>query len=151
MVKRCIFAVSLALTLTLAMTLAAAAAEPDVGKPAFKNISSTSGILKYGFKGAAVYDKALRKWSFYKMTTITRSKVAGYVNQINSNLALAAGLHHVAVYDFKSHAWRVYKGGPDDSTAMLKNNFVLTNTYARVKILNGPYIKYQNGAWGQSR
>ena len=151
MLKRSVFTVTLGLLLALAMAVTAAAAEPNVGTPAFKAISSKSGTLKYGFKGAAVYDNALRKWSFYKMTTITRRKVEGYVNQINNNLALAAGLHRVAVYDFKSHAWREYKSGPDDSTAMLKNNFLLTSAYARVKILNGPYIKYQNGTWVRSR
>jgi|GEM_PF-6957427 hypothetical protein len=153
MASRHVLAALLAVVLTLGLALAALAKEPDVGTPAFKNIASRSGILKYGFRGAAVYDNATRQWHFVSMTTITRHKVAGYVNQINNNLALAAGLYWTAVYDFRAHAWRVYKskGGVDDSTGNLKKNFVLTDTYARVKYLNAPYVKYQNGSWSRSK
>jgi len=125
----------------------------DVGLPAFKPISSKTMTLKYGFKGASVYDNALKKWQFYKMTTITRHKVEGYVNQINDNFALAAGLHEVAVYDFSKHQWFVYKkGGADDSTGMLNKNFEMTKDYVKVKVLNGPFIKYTTvTGWVETR
>ncbi|MEN2994617.1 MAG: hypothetical protein ABDH19_04625 [Thermodesulfovibrio sp.] len=47
----------------------------DIGSSIFKPISSKTMTLKYGFKGASVYDNALKKWQFYKMTTITHHKV----------------------------------------------------------------------------
>lgn len=135
-------------------TLPLMAQDPsDVGSPAFKPISSKTMTLKYGFKGASVYDNALKKWQFYKMTTITRHKVEGYVNQINDNFALAAGLYEVAVYDFSKHQWFAYKkGGADDSTGMLNKNFEITRDYVKVKILNGPFIKYTTATgWVETR
>lgn len=115
----------------------------DVGTPAFAPISSNTMTLKYGFKGASVYDKSLKKWQFLKMTTITRSKVEGYVNQINDNLALAAGIGTIAVYDFSKHRWIVYERVTvDDSTAMLDKNIILGKDYAIVKVLNGNFLKY---------
>ena len=130
----------------------ALAGGPDLGRPAFPAVSSPTMILKYGFRGAAVYDKALKRWSVHRMTTITRRKVAGYVNQVNRNLALAAGLHEVAVYDYRKHAWQVYRPAPvDDSTRNLRRNLVLTPTYAKVKLLNGPFLVYRNGRWSKVR
>lgn len=126
----------------------------DVGTPAFRPISSKTMTLKYGFKGATVYDTALKKWQFLRMTTITRSKVEGHVNKINDNLALAAGIGTIAVYDFKKHRWIIReKVTVDDSTAMLNQNIILGNDYAIVKVLNGPFLKYtiQTGAWQEIR
>jgi hypothetical protein len=117
----------------------------NVGTPAFKPLLSKSAnmTLKYGFLGASVYDSSTKKWEFYKMTTITRHKVEGFVNMVNDNFALAAGLHEVALYDFGKHKWFIYKKlGADDSTGMLKTNFELTKDYAKVKTLNGPWIRY---------
>jgi hypothetical protein len=138
----------------LAFTPVYAQSPSDVGTPAFKQISSKTMTLKYGFKGASVYDNSLKKWVFHKMTTITRGKVEGYVNMINDNFALAAGLHEVAVYDYSKHKWMVYskKGGADDSTGMLNKNFELTPDYAKVKILNGPFIKYTSASgWDETK
>ena len=147
---------SLAITVTIlalgAMVSYAQEDPSNVLTPAFKPISSKTMTLKYGFKGASVYDNADKKWHLYKMTTITRSKVEGFVNQVNDNFALAAGLHEVAVYDFNKHKWFIYKnGGCDDSTGGLKTNFEMTADYVKVKILNGPWIRYapnQNG-WAE--
>jgi hypothetical protein len=129
------------------------AAEDDVGSPVFKPISSKTMTLKYGFLGASVYDNSTKKWNMHKMTTITRHKVEGHVNMINDNFALAAGLHEVAVYDCAKHKWFVYKkGGADDSTGMLKSNFEMTRDYVKVRILNGPFIKYTStSGWIETR
>ena len=138
--------------LMLAVFASAVTAQEDpsnVGSPAFKPLSSKTMTLKYGFKGASVYDNSTRKWHLHRMTTITRSKVEGFVNQVNDNLALAAGLHEVAVYDFNKHRWFVYKnGGCDDSTAALRTNFEMTADYVKVKVLNGPWIRYATGTSG---
>jgi hypothetical protein len=125
----------------------------NVGSPAFKPLSSNTMTLKYGFGGASVYDNSTGKWNMHKMTTITRHKVEGYVNMVNNNFALAAGLYEVAVYDYSKHQWIVYKnGGADDSTGMLKTNFEMTADYVKVKILNGPFIKYTSaGGWVETR
>jgi len=127
-----------------AMTCQAQQDPANVGSPAFKPLQSKSMnmTLKYGFLGASVYDSTMKKWNFHKMTTITRSKVEGYVNMINDNFALAAGLHEVSLYDYSKHSWFTYKKGCDDSTGMLNRNFEMTKDYVKVKILNGPWIKY---------
>lgn len=125
----------------------------NVGTPSFKPISSKTMTLKYGFLGASVYDNSTKKWNMHVMTTITRQKVEGYVNRINDNFALAAGLHEVAVYDYSKHQWFVYKkGGADDSTDTLNTNFEITADYVKVKILNGPFIKYASASgWVATR
>lgn len=139
------------LGIILMFTFSLYAQDPsDVGTPAFKPLSSKTMTLKYGFKGASVYDTSLKKWQFLKMRTITRSKVEGHVNKINDNLALAAGIGTIAVYDFTKHRWIIReKVTVDDSTAMLNQNIILGNDYAIVKVLNGPFLKYtiQSGAW----
>lgn len=124
----------------------------NVGSPAFKPVTSKTMTLKYGFSGASVYDNSLKKWVFQKLSaTITRHKVEGYVNQVNDRMALAAGLHEIAVYDYNKHAWAVReKATPDDSTGELNNNFVLTNDYAEVVLLNGPKLRYTaGGGWAE--
>jgi len=84
------------------------------------------------------------------MTTITRHKVEGFVNMVNDNFALAAGLHEVSVYDYGKHKWFTYKKhGADDSTGMLKTNFEMTKDTVKVKTLNGPWIKYTSAAGWQ--
>jgi hypothetical protein len=145
--KKSLFVFALATALMLAgVVICHAQQDPaNVGTPAFKPLSSKSGnmTLKYGFLGASVYDGSTKKWEFYKMTTITRHKVEGFVNMVNDNFALAAGLHEVALYDFGKHKWFVYKKlGADDSTGMLKTNFEMTKDHVKVKTLNGPWIKY---------
>ncbi|MCX8027974.1 MAG: hypothetical protein N3A62_09010 [Thermodesulfovibrionales bacterium] len=124
--------------------LVATAQDPsDVGTPAFKPITSKTMTLKYGIKGASVYDTALKKWQFLKMTTITRSKVEGFVNQINDKFALAAGIGTIAIYDFAKHRWVVREHVTvDDSTQALRQNIILTRDYALVKVLNGPFLRY---------
>ena len=127
----------------LLCTTFAAASVPNVGNPSFDPISSNNMALRYGFNGAAVY--ADGRWYFHRMTTITRSRVRGHVNQINDNFALAVGLHEFAIFDFSKKQWVVYRGNnvsADDSTAQLRTNMVLTPSYARVKILNGPFVQY---------
>jgi hypothetical protein len=145
--KKSFVVFSLAVVMTVFGALASYAQQDpaNVGTPAFKPLLSKSSnmTLKYGFLGASVYDSSTKKWEFYKMTTITRHKVEGFVNMVNDNFALAAGLHEVALYDYGKHKWFVYKKhGADDSTGALKTNFELTKDYARVKTLNGPWIKY---------
>ncbi len=145
--KKSLFVFSLAVVMTVFGALSGYAQQDpaNVGTPAFKPLQSKSSnmTLKYGFLGASVYDSSTKKWEFYKMTTITRHKVEGFVNMVNDNFALAAGLHEVALYDYGKHKWFVYKKlGADDSTGALKTNFELTKDYAKVKTLNGPWIKY---------
>ncbi len=154
--KKSIFVFALATALMVAGVLVCDAQQDpsNVGTPAFKPLSSKSSnmTLKYGFKGASVYDNSNKKWHLQKMTTITRHKVEGFVNQVSDNFALAAGLHEVALYDFNKHRWFLYKnGGCDDSTGALKTNFEMTADHVKVKILNGPWIRYapnQNG-WAE--
>lgn len=132
-------------SLTVGVMTCQAQQDPaNVGTPAFKPLQSNSMnmTLKYGFLGASVYDSSMKKWIFHKMTTITRSKVEGYVNMINDNFALAAGLYEVSLYDYGKHSWFTHKKGCDDSTGMLNRNFEMTKDYVKVKILNGPWIKY---------
>ncbi len=142
--KTKILALTSIVVFTLICSINLYAQDPsDVGTPAFAPISSKTMTLKYGFKGASVYDTTLKKWQFLKMTTITRSKVEGFVNQINDNLALAAGIGTIAVYDFSKHRWIVYERVTvDDSTAMLDKNIILGKDYAIVKVLNGNFLKY---------
>lgn len=123
----------------------------DVGTPSFGEKSSNTMKLRYGFKGASVFDNSKKAWSLIQMTTITRHKVEGHVNQINDKFALAAGLHSVAVYDYSKHQWIEYKNATsDDSTGNLKVNFEISNDYVKVKTLNGPFIKYTTaGGWQQ--
>lgn len=149
--KTKVLAVAVAVGIFLMLSASLYAQDPsDVGTPAFAPISSKTMTLKYGFKGASVYDTALKKWQFLKMTTITRSKVEGHVNKVNDNLALAAGIGTIAVYDFAKHRWIIReKVTVDDSTTMLNQNIILGNDYVIVKVLNGPFLKYtiQTGAW----
>lgn len=152
--KRSLFVFALVAALTLSGALACHAQQDpsNVGTPAFKPVSSKSGTmtLKYGFLGASVYDGSTKKWDFHKMTTITRSKVEGFVNQVNDSFALAAGLHEVSLYDYGKHKWFTYKKhGADDSTGMLKTNFEMTKDYVKVKTLNGPWIRYTSAAGWQ--
>lgn len=146
-----LLAVALAVGIFLMLSVNLYAQDPsDVGTPAFAPISSNTMTLKYGFKGASVYDTALKKWQFLKMTTITRSKVERHVNKVNDNLALAAGIGTIAVYDFAKHKWIVHeKVTVDDTTLNLNQNIILGNDYAIVKVLNGPFVRYtvQTGAW----
>lgn len=115
----------------------------DLGSPAFRAIASNTMVLHYGFRGALVYEPNGKKAERLRMVTITRGKVEGFVNQINDRLALAAGLHEIAVYDFSKHKWFILeKVTPDDSTGALKQNFILTPDYAMVKQLGGPFYKY---------
>ena len=124
----------------------------DMGSPAFKTIASQTMVLQYGFRGALVYEPNGNRAERLRMVTITRSKVEGYVNQVNNKLALAAGLHEVAVYDFSKHKWFVLeKVTPDDSTGALKENFILTPDYARVKQLGGPFYKYTSATGWQKQ
>jgi len=141
--KILVLAVALLFTLMLSINLYAQDPLRCIGTPAFAPISSKTMTLKYGFKGASVYDTALKKWQFLKMATITRSKVDGYVNQINDNLVLAAGIGTIAVYDFSKHRWIIRERVTvDDSTAMLKQNIILGQDYAIVNVLNGPFLRY---------
>ena len=152
--KRSLLVFALVAVFALSWALACHAQQDpsNVGTPAFKPVSSKSGnmTLKYGFLGASVYDGTTKKWNFFKMTTITRGKVEGFVNQVNDSFALAAGLHKVAVYDYGKHRWVVHeKRGADDSTGMLKTNFEMTKDYVKVKTLNGPWIKYTSASGWQ--
>jgi hypothetical protein len=152
--KRSLFVFALVAALTLSGALACRAQQDpsNVGSPAFKPVSSKSGnmTLKYGFLGASVYDASTKKWDFHKMTTITRSKVEGFVNMVNDSFALAAGLHEVSLYDYGKHKWFTYKKhGADDSTGMLKTNFEMTKDTVKVKTLNGPWIKYTSATGWQ--
>lgn len=121
----------------------------DVGYPSFKEKSSSSMKLRYGFNGASVFDKSKNAWVFIPMTTITRNRVDGYVNQVNDKFALAAGLHSVAVYDYSKHQWVERKPAPtDDSSDTLNANFQVTPASVKVKTLNGPFITYTSaGGW----
>jgi hypothetical protein len=122
----------------------------DLGSPAFKVISSNPMTLYYGFRGAVVFERGANQWQRVRMVTITRSKVEGFVNQVNDKLALAAGLHEVAVYDLIKHKWVVLeKVTPDDSTGVLAQNFILTPDYAMVKQLGGPFYKYTSATGWQ--
>lgn len=124
----------------------------DMGSPAFKPAASQTMVLQYGFRGALVYEPNGNRAERLRMVTITRSKVQGYVNQVNNRLALAAGLHEVAVYDLSKHKWFVLeKVTPDDSTGALKENFILTPDYARVKQLGGPFYKYTTATGWQKQ
>jgi len=151
--KKSVFVLSLILaSLVIGALVCHAQQDPaNVGTPAFKLLQSKSMnmTLKYGFLGASVYDGSTKKWGFHKMTTITRSKVEGYVNMINDNFALAAGLHEVSLYDYGKHKWFTYNKGCDDSTGMLNKNFEMTKDYVKVKILNGPWIKYMTATGWQ--
>lgn len=105
--------------------------------------SSNTMKLRYGFNGASVFDKSKNAWVYLPMTTITRGRVDGYVNQVNDKFALAAGLHSVAVYDYSKHQWVERKPAPvDDSSGDLKANFQFSDTTVKVKTLNGPAITY---------
>lgn len=148
--KRIVTVLSLVLTAALLISTVSIAEDPaDVGTPQFKVLDSKNMTLKYGFKGASVFDKSTKKWNMFKMTTITRHKVEGFVNQVNDKFALAAGLHSIAVYDYGQHRWVELKSvTTDDSTAMLKTNFEFTDQYVKVKTLNGPFYKYTTaGGW----
>jgi hypothetical protein len=151
--KKSVFVILLILaSLVIGALVCHAQQDPaNVGTPAFKPLQSKSMnmTLKYGFLGASVYDASTKKWEFHKMTTITRSKVEGYVNMISDNFALAAGLHEVSLYDYSKHRWFTYKKGCDDSTGMLNKNFEMTKDYVKVKTLNGPWIKYTTAAGWQ--
>jgi len=115
----------------------------DMGSPKFRTIASNTMVLHYGFRGALVYEPNGNRAERVRMATITRKKVEGYVNQVNDRLALAAGLYEIAVYDFSKHKWFVLeKVTPDDSTGALRQNFILTPTYAMVKQLGGPFYRY---------
>lgn len=107
--------------------------------------------LRYGFNGASVFDNSKKAWVFIPMTTITRNRVDGYVNQVNDNdkFALAAGLHSVAVYDYSRHQWMERKPAPtDDSSGDLRTNFQFSDTSVKVKPLSGPFITYTTaGGW----
>lgn len=148
--KRIAIVVSLvSLLALLGVSLVCAENPQEVGTPQFKVLDSKTMTLKYGFRGATVFDKATKKWNLLKMTTITRHKVEGFVNQVNDKFALAAGLHSIAVYDVAQHRWIEVKNvTTDDSTAMLKTNIEFTDQYVRVKTLNGPFYKYTTaGGW----
>lgn len=125
----------------------------DLGSPVFKPVSSNTMTLYYGFRGAVVHDRGTNNWQRLRMVTITRHKVEGFVNQVNDRLALAAGLHEVAVYDFSKHRWFVLeKVAPDDSTNALRQNIILMPDYARIKQLNGPFYKYTTATgWMKSQ
>jgi hypothetical protein len=122
----------------------------DVGDPMFKVAGSKTMDLYYGFRGAVVFDRGTNKWERARMVTITRKKVEGYVNQVNDNFVLAAGLHDIAVYDFSKHKWVVLeRTTPDDSTAMLPKNFIVTPQFVQVRQLNGPFWKYTSASGWQ--
>ncbi len=123
--------------------------ESYVGNPSFKERSSSTMKLRYGFNGASVFDKSKNAWVYIPMTPITRNRVDGYVNQVNDKFALAAGLHSVAVYDYSKHRWVERKPAPiDDSSGDLKTNFQFSDTSVKVKTLNGPSITYTTaGGW----
>ncbi len=124
----------------------------DVGDPAFKVISSNAITLYYGFRGAVVMERGANQSQRVRMATITRHKVEGFVNQVNDKLALAAGLHEIAVYDVGKHKWLVLENvTPDDSTGVLTQNFILTPDYAMVKQLGGPSYKYTSAAGWQKQ
>jgi hypothetical protein len=119
----------------------------DVGTPAFKPISSGTMTLWYGFKGAAVIENGKTAPAFQQLMTITRTKAEGFVNQINAQFALAAGVYGIAVYDLSKHGWYVMKDlTPDDQTDLLAKNFILTATSVRVKALNGPWLEYTSAS-----
>jgi len=124
----------------------------DMGSPAFKPVASNTMVLQYGFRGALVYEPNGNRAERVRMVTITRGKVEGFVNQVNDRLALAAGLHEIAVYDFSKHKWFVLeKVTPDDSTGALKQNFILAPDYAMVKQLGGPSYKYTTATGWQKQ
>ncbi len=124
----------------------------DMGSPAFRPAASNTMVLQYGFRGALVYEPNGNRAERLRMVTITRGKVEGFVNQVNDRLALAAGLHEIAVYDFSKHKWVVLERvTPDDSTGALKQNFILTPDYAMVKQLGGPFYKYTTATGWQKQ
>lgn len=125
----------------------------DLGSPAFKAVSAGNHTLLYGFRGAVVINGATGKAERVRMNTITRSKVEGYVNQINGRFALAAGLHDLAVYDFSKNKWIVKERvTPDDSTGALKENFILGGDFVQVRQLNGPLWRYTSAnGWQEIR
>jgi len=124
----------------------------DMGSPQFKGVASRTMVLLYGFRGALVFEPNGNRAERLRMVTITRSKVEGFVNQVNDRLALAAGLHEIAVYDFSKHKWFVLERvTPDDSTGALKQNFILTPDYAMVKQLGGPFYKYTTATGWQKQ
>lgn len=127
------------------------ASPTDLGSPTFKAISNGNSTLLYGFRGAVVINGG--KADRVRMNTITRSKVEGYVNQINSRFALAAGLHDIAVYDFSKGKWFVKERvTPDDSTGALKENLVLGADFVQVRQLNGPIWRYTSATgWQEIR
>ncbi len=143
--------ISAALALLLAITTAGLSQSGDVGRPAFQEIRTATMILRYGFAGAAVRELSKNDWASISMTTITRGRVEGFVNQANDQFALAAGLHSVAVYDISKHEWCEMKGVRcDDAPDALGRNFVLSPTAVRVKTLNGPWIEYTSaGGWAR--
>jgi hypothetical protein len=149
--KKIVTIVSLVLTAALMIANISLAEDPsNVGSPQFKVLDSKTMTLKYGFNGASVFDKSTKKWNMLKMTTITRHKVEGFVNQVNDKFALAAGLHSIAVYDYAQHRWIEVKNvTTDDSTGMLKTNIEFTDQYVKVKTLNGPFYKYTAGSGWQ--
>lgn len=133
---------AMVLVLTAAPSLALGD-DSYVGTPSFNERSSNTMKLRYGFNGASVFDKSKNAWVYLPMTTITRGRVDGYVNQVNDKFALAAGLHSVAVYDYSKHQWVERKPAPvDDSSGDLKANFQFSDTTVKVKTLNGPAITY---------
>ena len=149
--NRRIFVLACLLIFLLVSSVSLFADDSNVGTPSFSERSSNTMMLRYGFKGASVFDKSKNKWFFIAMTTITRHKVEGHVNQVNDKFALAAGLHSIAVYDYSKHQWIEYKNATsDDSSGNLKVNFEITNDYVKVKTLGGPFIKYtSSGGWQQ--
>lgn len=143
--------ISAALALLLALTSAGLSQSGDVGRPAFQEIRTATMILRYGFAGAAVRELTRNDWSAISMTTLTRGRVEGHVNQANAQFALAAGLHSVAVYDVRKHEWCELKGiRCDDTPALLEQNFVLTATSVRVKMRAGGWVEYTSeGGWAR--
>jgi len=125
----------------------------DLGSPTFKAVSAGNYTLHYGFRGAVVVNGATGKADRVRMNTITRSKVEGYVNQINGRFALAAGLHDIAVFDFSKNSWIVKERvTPDDSTGALKDNLVLGADFVQVRQLNGPLWRYTSAnGWQEIR
>lgn len=60
----------------------------------------------------------------------------------------ASGVDEFAVFDYELGEWVVFDarrdagGSADDSTDILGQNMVLTPTFARVKLLNAPFVVY---------
>ena len=125
----------------------------DLGSPAFKPVTVGKNSLFYGFRGAVVLNGATGKAERIRMTTITRSKVEGYVNQLNDRFALAAGLHEIAVFDFSKGKWMVKERvTTDDSTGALSQNLVMGADFVQVRQLNGPLWRYTTAnGWQEIR